>query len=192
MRGGLRVLTAFLILFIGVVGLVYAEVPVPTIPRSVGSVRSSRKPKLLLSKTRSRGTRSSIATATWKTRTILTPSSTSNRNSATHAPSSTPFPDATRSMPGSRNCWRLAPSEAPQMGGKYYFHTRREGNQNQPMLYVREGPNGALNDQNRVLLDVNKLASDGTIALDWWYASEMASTSRMGLRQAVPRSAPSM
>src|SRR6202521_2815804 len=27
---------------------------------------------------------------------------------------------------------------APQMGGKYYFHTRREGNQNQPILYVRE------------------------------------------------------
>ena len=57
---------------------------------------------------------------------------------------------------------------APQMGGKYYFHTRREGNQNQPILYVREGLNG----DDRVLLDVNKLAADGTIALDWWYASE--------------------
>ena len=61
---------------------------------------------------------------------------------------------------------------APQMGGKYYFHTRREGNQNQPILYVREGPNGGLNDEDRVLVDVNKLAADGTIALDWWYASE--------------------
>jgi prolyl oligopeptidase len=64
----------------------------------------------------------------------------------------------------------------PQMGGKYYFHTRREGNQNQPVLYVREGLNGAfdggLNNEDRVLLDVNKLAADGTIALDWWYASE--------------------
>ncbi|MGD0414522.1 MAG: prolyl oligopeptidase family serine peptidase [Terriglobales bacterium] len=56
----------------------------------------------------------------------------------------------------------------PQMGGKYYFHTRREGNQNQPMLYVREGLNG----DDRVLVDVSKLAADGTIALDWWYASE--------------------
>ncbi len=56
----------------------------------------------------------------------------------------------------------------PQMGGKYYFHTRREGNQNQPILYVREGLNG----NDRVLLDVNQLAADGTIALDWWYASE--------------------
>src|ERR1700740_2745786 len=30
----------------------------------------------------------------------------------------------------------------PQMGGKYYFYTRREGNQNQPVLYVRESLNG--------------------------------------------------
>ncbi len=57
---------------------------------------------------------------------------------------------------------------APQMGGKYYFYTRREGNQNQPILYVREGLTG----DDRVLLDVNQLAADGTIALDWWYASE--------------------
>jgi prolyl oligopeptidase len=57
---------------------------------------------------------------------------------------------------------------APQMGGKYYFHTRREGNQNQPLLYVREGLNG----DDRVLVDVNKMSADGTIALDWWFASE--------------------
>jgi prolyl oligopeptidase len=65
---------------------------------------------------------------------------------------------------------------APQMGDPYYFYTRREGDENQPILYVREGRNGALgnsnNYQDRVLLDVNKLAADGTIALDWWYASE--------------------
>src|SRR6195256_5064452 len=61
---------------------------------------------------------------------------------------------------------------APQMGGKYYFHTRREGNQNQPILYVREGLNGGLNDEDRVLVDVNKLSTDGTVALDWWFAAE--------------------
>jgi prolyl oligopeptidase len=55
----------------------------------------------------------------------------------------------------------------PQLGGSYYFHTRREGTQNQPVLYVREGLNG----KDRVLVDVNALASDGTIALDWWYSS---------------------
>ncbi|MGA3107123.1 MAG: hypothetical protein ABSD53_21780 [Terriglobales bacterium] len=56
----------------------------------------------------------------------------------------------------------------PQFGGNYYFHTRREGNQNQPLLYIRE----ALNGEDRVLVDVNKMSSDGTVALDWWFASE--------------------
>lgn len=56
----------------------------------------------------------------------------------------------------------------PQMEGKYYFYTRREGMQNQPVLYVREGVNG----QDRVLVDANQLAADGTIALDWWEPSE--------------------
>ncbi len=53
----------------------------------------------------------------------------------------------------------------PQVGGNRYFHTRREGKQNQPVLYVREGVNGA----DRVLVDVNALAADGTVALDWYY-----------------------
>jgi prolyl oligopeptidase len=57
---------------------------------------------------------------------------------------------------------------APQMGGKYYFHTRRDGNQNQPVLYVREGLKG----EDRVLVDVNKMSSDGTVALDWWFAAD--------------------
>ena len=56
----------------------------------------------------------------------------------------------------------------PQMGGKYYFYTRREGMQNQPVLYVREGVDG----KDRVLVDANQLAADGTIALDWYQASE--------------------
>jgi prolyl oligopeptidase len=57
---------------------------------------------------------------------------------------------------------------APQMGGKYYFYTRREGMQNQPVLYVREGAQGP----DRPLVDANAMAADGTVALDWWYPSE--------------------
>jgi len=57
---------------------------------------------------------------------------------------------------------------APQVGGKYYFYSRRDAGQNQPLLYVREGLNG----KDRVLIDTNKLSSDGTVALDWWYASD--------------------
>jgi len=55
----------------------------------------------------------------------------------------------------------------PQFGGNLYFYTRRDAGQNQPVLYVREGVNG----EDRVLLDINKLSADGTIALDWWYES---------------------
>ena len=78
----------------------------------------------------------------------------------------------------------------PQIGGKYYFYTRREGMQNQPILYVRERLNGKNNDgdntdgqkkagqtdagnnKDRVLVDANQLAADGTIALDWYQPSE--------------------
>src|SRR5712691_8333381 len=56
----------------------------------------------------------------------------------------------------------------PQLGGKYYFYTRREGMQNQPVLYVREGVKGT----DRALVDANQMAADGTVALDWWFPSE--------------------
>jgi prolyl oligopeptidase len=56
----------------------------------------------------------------------------------------------------------------PMIAGKHFFYTKREGMQNQPILYVREGLNG----DDRVLVDANKLAADGTIALDWFQPSE--------------------
>jgi len=54
------------------------------------------------------------------------------------------------------------------------FHTRREGKRNQPVLYVRDGQgkSAGKDGEDRVLLDVNQLAADGTQALDWWYPSE--------------------
>src|SRR5580704_799914 len=56
----------------------------------------------------------------------------------------------------------------PQLEGRHYFYTRRDGMQNQPVLYVREGVGG----KDRVLIDANQLAADGTVALDWFQASE--------------------
>jgi prolyl oligopeptidase len=55
----------------------------------------------------------------------------------------------------------------PQPAKGRYFYTKREGKQNQAILYVREGLHG----QDKVLLDPNTLAADGTVALDWWYPS---------------------
>ncbi len=56
----------------------------------------------------------------------------------------------------------------PQLAGRHYFYARREGMQNQPVLYVRDGLNGP----DRVLVDANQLSADGTIALDWWQPSD--------------------
>ena len=49
-----------------------------------------------------------------------------------------------------------------------YFYTRRDGKQNQPVLYVRDGAGGA----DRPLVDVNADRADGTRALDWWFPSD--------------------
>ena len=57
--------------------------------------------------------------------------------------------------------------ETPQMGGNYYLYRRREGAQNQPVLYVREGLHGT----DRALVDPNQLSSDGTTAIDWYFTS---------------------
>jgi prolyl oligopeptidase len=61
---------------------------------------------------------------------------------------------------------------APVVRGKgrssHLFYTRRAGKQNQPVLFVRDGAAA----KDRVLLDVNTLAADGTAALDWWYPSD--------------------
>jgi prolyl oligopeptidase len=56
----------------------------------------------------------------------------------------------------------------PHLGGKSYFYMRREGSQNQAVLLVREGIQGS----DRVLIDVNRMSSDGTVALDWWAPSD--------------------
>jgi prolyl oligopeptidase len=79
----------------------------------------------------------------------------------------------------------------PEIAGRYYFYTKREGMQNQPILYVRErakkpadensekdnkgskseNEKTSTSSPDRVLVDVNQLAADGTIALDWFQPS---------------------
>jgi prolyl oligopeptidase len=49
-----------------------------------------------------------------------------------------------------------------------YFYLRREGRQNQPVLYWRHG----LDSTDRVAVDPNGLNEAGTTALDWYYPSE--------------------
>src|SRR5712692_10227681 len=56
---------------------------------------------------------------------------------------------------------------APAVRKGRLFYLRREGTQNQPILYWRDGPAGA----DHVLVDPTTFEADGTAALDWWYPS---------------------
>ncbi len=49
-----------------------------------------------------------------------------------------------------------------------YFYQWREGSQDQPILYVREG----VNDRDRIVVDPNALNAQGTTAVDWFYPSD--------------------
>lgn len=57
---------------------------------------------------------------------------------------------------------------APAVRKGRYFYMRREGEQNQPILYRRDGLTG----EDHVLLDPNTMHESGTVALDWWYPSD--------------------
>src|SRR4051812_38477314 len=60
-----------------------------------------------------------------------------------------------------------------------YFYLRREGQQNQPVLYWRQGVGGA----DRVAVDPNALDAAGTTALDWYYPSQDGRLLAYGLSQ---------
>ncbi|MEO8090256.1 MAG: prolyl oligopeptidase family serine peptidase [Gemmatimonadales bacterium] len=55
---------------------------------------------------------------------------------------------------------------APKRGR--YFYLRRDGHQDHPVLYWRNGVNG----EDRIAVDPNALNAAGTTALDWHYPSE--------------------
>ena len=62
-----------------------------------------------------------------------------------------------------------APVVRKAKGGAFrYFHTKREGADNQPTLYVRDKVDG----EDRPLIAASALSMDGTTALDWWYPSQ--------------------
>ena len=60
------------------------------------------------------------------------------------------------------------------------FYTRRDGKQNQPVLYVRDGIDGA----DRPLVDVNGTVAGSTRALDWWYPSDDGARVAYGVSDA--------
>ncbi len=57
---------------------------------------------------------------------------------------------------------------APTMRGNRYFFTKREGNQNQPVVYYRDGHKG----ETKTLLDPAKIDSSGLTTVTWFSPTE--------------------
>lgn len=64
--------------------------------------------------------------------------------------------------------WNYERFGLPRVRQGKYFYTRNDGLQNQSVLYVAD----SLNAEPRVLLDPNKLSTDGTVALSSWVVSD--------------------
>jgi prolyl oligopeptidase len=65
-------------------------------------------------------------------------------------------------------------------GSRRYFHMRREGTQEQAVLYVRDGVGGI----DRALIDPAPLSADGTTAVDWWAVSHDGGRVAWGVSEA--------
>ena len=62
---------------------------------------------------------------------------------------------------------RIGTVGAPTVRGGRLFYTKREGNQNQPILHARDGIDG----EERTVVDPNALDAAGLASLDWWEPS---------------------
>ena len=56
----------------------------------------------------------------------------------------------------------------PEEAAGRYFYSKKQGHQNQPVLYVRKGIDG----KDRVLIDPNEMGTDGTVTVDWFFPSK--------------------
>ena len=56
----------------------------------------------------------------------------------------------------------------PEEAAGRYFYSKKQGDQNQPVVYARDGVNG----KDRVLIDPNELSKDGTVTVDWFFPSQ--------------------
>jgi prolyl oligopeptidase len=76
--------------------------------------------------------------------------------------------------------WNYEKYSAPFKRGDRYFYSKNDGLQNQYVLYVAD----SVNDKGRVLLDPNKLSSDGTVALSGLSISDDGKLMAYGLASA--------
>jgi len=76
--------------------------------------------------------------------------------------------------------WNYERYSAPSKQGKRYFYSKNDGLQNQSVYYVAD----SITDKGRVLLDPNKLSTDGTVALSGMAISDDGNLLAYGLSSA--------
>lgn len=69
---------------------------------------------------------------------------------------------------------------APRMVGNRYFYSKREGSQNQPLVYMREGFDG----QPRLLLDPATVDPSGLVTIAWYTPSQDGRLMAFGMYRA--------
>lgn len=68
----------------------------------------------------------------------------------------------------------------PQKAGDYYFFSKNEGLQNQPLIYIQKGESG----EPEVFLDPTKLSKDGTVAVSLLSFSKDNRYAALAIREA--------
>ncbi|MBX3385019.1 MAG: S9 family peptidase [Phycisphaeraceae bacterium] len=68
-----------------------------------------------------------------------------------------------------RELMEVGSVSAPRMAGARYFYSKREGTENQPRVFVREGAGGS--GKPRLLLDPNTLDEKGLVTVSWFTPS---------------------
>ncbi|MDP9367297.1 MAG: S9 family peptidase, partial [Chloroflexota bacterium] len=66
-----------------------------------------------------------------------------------------------------RELFLVGTVSSPTVRGTRCFYLKRTGDQNQPVLHVRD----RLEGEERTLVDPNAISAEGLTALDWWYPS---------------------
>jgi prolyl oligopeptidase len=91
-----------------------------------------------------------------------------------------------RSMPGRdrirnrlKELLSIGVLSTPEPAAGRYFYLRRDGRQNQPVLYWRDGVAG----EDRIAVDPNDLSPGGTTALDWFFPSQDGGLLAYGLSE---------
>ncbi|MCC6320508.1 MAG: hypothetical protein IT438_03610 [Phycisphaerales bacterium] len=71
---------------------------------------------------------------------------------------------------------------APNMAGGYYFYSKREGDQNQPLIFVRKGAGGT--GEPKLLLDPATIDASGLVTISWTSPSQDGKLLAFGMYRA--------